>query len=444
MNSTAPTAQPHPQAPAHDPTAPALASDQSSQPADVKAGLTVTPSQLATGSETLADDAFQASLAQPEVPFPTRPPMPELSLTGYLIQLLIVGTLTLGLGYLALKFTKNKLSPITRGKGIKILERLPIDPKRSLMIVGVGERRWLVGMGESEFNTLAELNPEDLPTTESGGDFGKLVQDSEPHVPPRFNLNRLFRQIGLGLAVVLFTALFVAPMAYAQTPLPANPLMNWDLRAPLDTPGMATPVMLIFLLSGLSILPFLVIMTTSFMRTIIVLGFLRQALGTQSIPPNPVLLGIALFLTMFTMAPVWETIDKTALQPYMNKQINQQVMFDRAQMPLREFMLRQVNPNELGFFVKLSRTPAPQTPNDVPIHVIIPAFMVSELATAFKIGFIIYVPFLVIDLVVANTLMALGMSMLPPQMISTAFKILIFSLANGWHLILQAIVQSFK
>ncbi|GEM_PF-4055 len=386
--------------------------------------------------------------AQPPGAYGMRPPMPELSLAGYLFQLLVVAVITLGLGYIALKFARDKMNPLIKGKGIKIFERLPVDPKRALLIVGVGERRWLVGVGDAGFQSLAELEAKDVtalasppePLTGDGADFGKLVQDSEPHVQPRFNLNRWLRQIGLGLAI----ALIVAPMAYAQTGLPANPLMDWDLRAPLDTPGLATPVMLIFMLSGLSILPFLVIMTTSFMRTIIVLGFLRQALGTQSIPPNPVLLGIALFLTMFTMSPVWETIDKTALQPYMNRQISQQVMFDRAQMPLREFMLRQVNPNELGFFVRLSRTPTPQTPNDVPIHVIIPAFMVSELSTAFKIGFIIYIPFLVIDLVVANTLMALGMSMLPPQMISTAFKILIFSLANGWHLILQAIVQSFK
>ncbi len=427
MNPETPTQASELQVPATEPQVP----DAEPQ------GLTVNASELASGSEPLSTLSLTSS---PPESFGMRPPMPELSLTGYLIQLVVVAVITLGMGYLALKFTKGKISPLNKGKGIKILERLPLDPKRSLLVVGVGERRWLVGMGEGSFNTLAELNPEDLPSGDASGDFGKLVQDSEPHVPPRFNLNRLFRQIGLGLAI----ALLAAPMAYAQTALPANPLMGWDLRAPLDTPGMATPVMLIFLLSGLSILPFLVIMTTSFMRTIIVLGFLRQALGTQSIPPNPVLLGIALFLTMFTMAPVWETIDKTALQPYMNRQISQEVMFDRAQMPLREFMLRQVNPNELGFFVKLSRTPAPQTPNDVPIHVIIPAFMVSELATAFKIGFIIYIPFLVIDLVVANTLMALGMSMLPPQMISTAFKILIFSLANGWHLILQAIVQSFK
>lgn len=411
-------------------------------PASGSEGLTVNASELASGSEA-AMTPYLATETQALPPMETgvtRSGVPELSLTGYLFQLVVVAILTLGLGYVALRVTKKSLSPMTKGKAIKILERLPVDPKRALLIVGVGDRRWLVGMGESDFTTLAELKPEDLPATEAGQDFGKLVQESEPHVPPRFNLNRLFRQLGLGLLV----ALLAAPMAYAQTPLPPNPLLSWDLRAPLDTPGMATPVMLIFLLSGLTILPFLVIMCTSFMRTIIVLGFLRQALGTQSIPPNPVLLGIALFLTMFTMAPVWETIDKTALQPYMNRQISQQVMFDRAQMPLREFMLRQVNPNELGFFIKLSRTPAPQTPNDVPLHVIIPAFMVSELGTAFKIGFIIYVPFLVIDLVVANILMALGMSMLPPQMISTAFKILIFSLANGWNLILQAVVQSFK
>lgn len=397
----------------------------------------VSTAELASGS-TLT--AFQEMTVQPPQPLPTRAPMPELSLASYFIQLVVVAALTLGLGYLAIRFSRAKMSPLFKNKAIKILERLPVDPKRSLMIVGVGERRWLVGMGEGSFSTLAELNPEDMPAPEAKPDFDQMVETSEPHVPPRFNLNRLFRQIGLGLVV----ALLFAPMAYAQTSLPPNPLMGWDLRQPLDTPGLATPVMLIFLLSGLSILPFLVIMTTSFMRTIIVLGFLRQALGTQSIPPNPVLLGIALFLTMFTMSPVWETIDKTALQPYMNRQISQQVMFDRAQMPIREFMLRQVNPSELGFFVRLSRTPAPQTPNDVPLHVVIPAFMVSELATAFKIGFIIYIPFLVIDLVVANTLMALGMSMLPPQMISTAFKILIFSLANGWHLILQAVVQSFK
>jgi flagellar biosynthetic protein FliP len=438
MNPNSPTQAAELQTPA---TAPGSAPQGQKEVAEPQA-LTVTTSELASGSEatTLFTGEAQIQTAPPPESFASRTTMPELSLTGYLLQLVVVAALTLGLGYIALKFTKNKISPMAKSKGIKILERLPVDPKRTLLIVGVGERRWLVGMGESEFNTLAELNPEDLPVAENGPDFGKLVTDSEPHVPPRFNLNRLFRQIGLGLVF----ALLAAPMAYAQTALPANPLMGWDLRAPLDTPGMATPVMLIFLLSGLSILPFLVIMTTSFMRTIIVLGFLRQALGTQSIPPNPVLLGIALFLTMFTMSPVWETIDKTALQPYMSRQISQEVMLDRAQIPLREFMLRQVNPNELGFFVRLSRTPAPQTPNDVPLHVIIPAFMVSELATAFKIGFIIYIPFLVIDLVVANTLMALGMSMLPPQMISTAFKILIFSLANGWHLILQAIVQSFK
>lgn len=224
----------------------------------------------------------------------------------------------------------------------------------------------------------------------------------------------------------------------------ANLLNQVDLRAPIDNPGLTTPLQLIFMLSLLTVLPFLIIMTTSFLRTIIVLGFLRQAMGTQTIPPNPVLLGLGFFLAMYTMNPVWATIDKNALQPYLHKRIDQPTAIVNAVAPIQEFMIRQTNQQELAFFIRITRQPEPATPADVPLHVAIPAFMISELTTAFKIGFIIYVPFLVIDLVVANILMALGMSMLPPQMISTAFKILIFTLANGWHLIAQALIGSFK
>ncbi|MBM3269959.1 MAG: flagellar type III secretion system pore protein FliP [Candidatus Sericytochromatia bacterium] len=239
----------------------------------------------------------------------------------------------------------------------------------------------------------------------------------------------------------------IAPLLVPLAPLSqqaANLLGQVDLRAPIDNPGLTTPLQLIFMLALLTILPFLIIMTTSFMRTIIVLGFLRQAMGTQTIPPNPVLLGLGLFLAIYTMNPVWSTIDQNALQPYLHKRIDQPTAIQAAVAPIQEFMLRQTSQQELAFFVRLTRHPEPATPADVPIHVVIPAFMISELTTAFKIGFIIYVPFLVIDLVVANVLMALGMSMLPPQMISTAFKILIFTLANGWHLIAQALIGSFK
>jgi flagellar biosynthetic protein FliP len=221
-------------------------------------------------------------------------------------------------------------------------------------------------------------------------------------------------------------------------------LNAFDLRAPISSPGLSSPVQLILVMATLTLLPFIVMMTTSFIRTVIVLSFLRQALGTQGVPPNPVLIGIALFLALYTMAPVWASIDQNALQPYMKKTINQEVAFNRAVVPLHDFMARQTSQPELAFFLRLSHTNVPNSVADVPMHVLIPAYLVSELGTAFKIGFFVYIPFLVIDLVVANILMALGMSMLPPQMISTAIKILIFTLANGWHLIIQAIVQSFK
>jgi len=225
----------------------------------------------------------------------------------------------------------------------------------------------------------------------------------------------------------------------------ANRLLSVvDLRAPIDNPGLTTPMQLIFALALLTVLPFIVIMTTSFMRTIIVLGFLRQAMGTQTIPPNPVMLGLALFLALYTMNPVWSSIDRDAVQPYLARRIDQPTAISRAIAPMHAFMMRQTNEQELAFFLRITKQPVPERREDVPLLVAIPSFMISELTTAFKIGFIIYVPFLVIDLVVANVLMALGMSMLPPQMISTAFKILVFSLANGWHLVAQAIITSFK
>lgn len=386
-----------------------------------------------------ATSSLQEALATSSLAAPAALPSADLGIGPYLVQLLIVTLLMVGLGYVSLRMVRNGQMPglSSRSKGIKILDRLNIDHRRALMVVNVGQRHFLVGMTDASFQNISELAPEDV-----APDFAKLVEESEPHQGKR----PWWRQaLGLGLLAVAMTALYALPAsAQAAGGLPTNPFTAFDLRTPLNTPNMTTSVMLIFLLATLTVLPFLVIMTTSFMRTIIVLGFLRQALGTQSIPPNPVMLGLALFLAMYTMAPVWETIDKTALQPYFARQVTQQVMLDRAQAPLKEFMIRQTAQQELAFFVRLSRTPAPNTAADVPLHVVIPAFMVSELTTAFKIGFIIYIPFIVIDLVVSNVLLALGMSSLPPQMISNAFKLLVFTLANGWHLVMSALVQSFK
>jgi flagellar biosynthetic protein FliP len=174
-----------------------------------------------------------------------------------------------------------------------------------------------------------------------------------------------------------------------------------------------------------------------------VLGFIRQGLGTQNAPPNQVLVGIALFLTIFVMAPTFTQIKKEAIDPLQAHKITQKQAFERGQEPLREFMFRQTRTSDLALFVKLGKIDQPKTRKDVPTYVLIPAFIISELKTAFQIGFLIFLPFLVIDLVVSSTLMSMGMVMLPPVFISLPFKILLFVLVDGWNLVTRSLVESF-
>ena len=193
----------------------------------------------------------------------------------------------------------------------------------------------------------------------------------------------------------------------------------------------------------LSLAPAILVMVTSFTRIIVVLGLLRQALGTQQMPPNQVLVGLALFLTFFVMAPTYNEVNKQALQPYLQKSLTHEEAFKRALVPVRKFMLRQTREKDLGLFVHLSKIQAPRGPDDVPTHALIPAFMISELKTAFQIGFVIFIPFLIIDMVIASALMSMGMLMLPPIFISLPFKIILFVLADGWFLVIGSLVRSF-
>lgn len=248
-------------------------------------------------------------------------------------------------------------------------------------------------------------------------------------------------------AVALLAVLALAVPALAQAAPPAgmaNILNSVDLRAPLQSPGLSTPLQVILLMAALTLLPFIIIMTTSFVRTVVVLAFLKQSLGLQNIPPGQVIIGMALFLTMYTMAPTWELMNKNGIEPFLNNRISQEQALERAGEPLKAFMIRQTAQQELAFFLKLAKAPDPKTPADVPFHVAVPAFMISEIATGFKIGFIIYLPFIVIDLVITNIIMALGMQQLQTQMLAPPFKVMIFSLANGWHLLIEALVRSFR
>lgn len=201
---------------------------------------------------------------------------------------------------------------------------------------------------------------------------------------------------------------------------------------------------IIILLTVLTLLPTIVIMMTGFTRIVIVLSFVRNALGMQQTPPNQVVIGLALFLTLFVMGPVFTDIYDNAYVPYSNEEINQTEFFERAMVPTRDFMLRQTQKSDMSFFMKLSGLDSTvDTPDEIPTRALIPAFMTSEIKTAFRIGFVIYIPFIVIDMVVASTLMAMGMMMLPPAMISLPFKILLFVMVDGWQLVIGTVVSSF-
>jgi flagellar biosynthesis protein FliP len=200
---------------------------------------------------------------------------------------------------------------------------------------------------------------------------------------------------------------------------------------------------ILLLMGGLSIVPALLFTVTGFTRILIVLGFIRNALGLQSTPPNQVLVGIALFLTLFVMMPTISAIKKDAYEPLIHHQISTAAALQRGQEPLREFMFKQTRTQDLSLFVSLAHIKTPKTRADVPTYVLIPAFIMSELKTAFEIGFLIFLPFLLIDLIVSSTLMSMGMIMLPPSFISLPFKILLFVLVDGWDLITHSLVASF-
>ena len=264
---------------------------------------------------------------------------------------------------------------------------------------------------------------------------------------------RLFRvhrtshvaRFAVAFALIVWSIFGVSDLCAAATAATSGngPSITLDLGA--GAKGQtAVVIQILGLLTILSLAPALFIMVTSFTRIVIVLSFLRQAIGTQQTPPNQVLISLALFLTFFVMAPVWQTVYGHAIQPLLAEQITQEEAFTRGMAPVRDFMLRQVREKDLALFVELAKLPKPATAQDLPTHVIIPAFILSELRVAFQIGFLIYVPFLVVDMVVASVLMSMGMMLLPPVVISLPFKLILFVLADGWYLIVGSMVKSFQ
>ena len=245
---------------------------------------------------------------------------------------------------------------------------------------------------------------------------------------------RIWRYLGLMILLLLASA-----PAIAETGLPAFT----STPAPGGGQTYTLSLQTLILITSLTFLPAVLLMMTAFTRIIIVLSLLRQGLGTMQSPPNQVLVGLSLFLTFFVMSPVFDRINNEALQPYMANQINVMQALEKGAEPLKQFMLRQTRQEDLALFFKVSKTPAPAGPEAVPLSVLVPAYVISELKTAFQIGFVIFIPFLIIDMVVASVLMSMGMMMLSPVTISFPFKLMLFVLVDGWNLIIGSLVQSF-
>lgn len=249
------------------------------------------------------------------------------------------------------------------------------------------------------------------------------------------------------LAAATASAQQNAPAAAPAGQLPSmSDLMTLiDKTATTETEGKdwSTPVKLVIVFAGLAILPSLMVMMTSFTRIVIVLGFVRRALTTQTIPPNIAIIGLALFLTLFTMAPTFSKINADAIQPYINNQMDFSDAGARASNHIREFMLRQTRESDLALFVKISNIAPPQSPADIPLHIVVPAFVISEFRTAFEIGCLLFVPFLLLDMVIAGVLLSAGMMMLPPMMVSLPLKLILFILVDGWGLLARSLSLSF-
>ncbi|MCX7724517.1 MAG: flagellar type III secretion system pore protein FliP [Thermodesulfovibrio sp.] len=317
--------------------------------------------------------------------------------------------------YIILRLMKNKINP---GHGfIQIVYYQPIGYKKGIGVVKAFDEYLLVGISDNAITLISKL------------DAAKIKSIFEDQKEEKKALwQRIFKRGIVSFLIVLFpTICFAAPQSQG------------------GIFGFSSAVDLLVFITLLSFLPAVLIMMTSFTRIVIVLSLLRQALGTPAVPPNQVIIGIALFLTLFIMSPTFERVYKEAYLPLSKKEINMEEAINRASVPFKEFMLKQTREKDLALFLKLSKTEIkPAKPMDLPMKIVVPAFALGELKRAFEIGFLIFLPFLVIDIVVASILLSMGMFMVPPVMISMPFKLLLFVLVDGWQLIIGSLAGGFK
>jgi flagellar biosynthetic protein FliP len=255
----------------------------------------------------------------------------------------------------------------------------------------------------------------------------------------------LFLRLWLGLTLIVVLGLLVsANGAFAAGGGGGLPTLNISMTTASNPAQVSQGLQVLILLTILSVAPSILLLSTAFTRIVIVLSLVRQAIGTPTLPPTQVLVSMALILSFFVMAPTFDKINKTAWEPYNKGAISQEVALEKAVAPLRLFMFKQTHESDIGLFMKLAKLKKPKSTNEVPTHVLLPAFIISELKTAFQLGFVLFLPFLIIDLVVSSILVSMGMMMLPPASIALPFKLILFVLVDGWHLLCQALVVGFR
>jgi len=418
---------------------------------------------------------------------------------GSIMGVLLTLGFVLGLLGIALKLLRRFAPTSSSGATLRmeVVQRLALGPKQGIAVIRVGDRIVAVSVGEGGINRLFELESDEL-TPDAGRGVAASVESSprptspldfkaafkgalktaglavafaiaSTHVaraqaapPTREQLANIAKQVvagtktgaspaelvqklagGTKAGAATATGTIAAARGSAAAPAPGAPTM--DLRVGSgDGLHLSGTVGVVVMMGLLTLLPTLLLMMTGFTRILIVLNFLKQALGTQTSPPAQLVAALALLLTGFVMAPTLTEVNRTALTPWMDGQIDQAQMLEIGVKPFRAFMLRQTRRDDIETFVRMSRTPAPATMNDVPTVTLASAFVISELRTAFQIGFALFLPFIVIDVAVSSVLMSMGMFMLPPAMISLPFKLLLFVLVDGWSLIVQSLVTSFK
>ena len=341
-----------------------------------------------------------------------------------IVGLAIVLAVVYGLYWLLKSTAKSRAAQ--SDERIAVVATTTLAPNRALHLVRSGDELILIGATEQSVTPIRVYSAEEARAMDIElAAAAQLAQTPGRQTAPTGMIEALRRR---------------------TTPVSTLPLLA-DHATTINLVGggkaISGPVQIFLLLTLLAVLPGALLMLTGFTRILIVLGFVRSALGTPTTPPTQVLVGMSIFLSLFVMAPTLKQVNSIAVQPYTHHEIGLQSAIDRGQEPLRTFMFKQTRDSDLALFVSMADLPRPKTRADIPTYVLIPSFMISELKTAFQIGFLIYLPFLIIDMVVSSTLMSMGMMMLPPVLISLPFKIMLFVLVDGWHLVVQSLVQSF-